>query len=239
MPTLPRHLSLAAAVLAAAACAFTASTARAAAVCGEGTYSYAGFSGRTVVNGVSATIAQAGPLVVHAGHVAGWIGVVDSKSDGGWLQAGLSALPGQVTSAIYVEYRTPGHAPVYRELGTSVATGEPHTFTIVEQAFRPGSWVVWVDGRLAGAPFHLPGSHHRWTAQVLGESWAGQTGGVCNAYSYAFSNVRLVHRRNRSTGLGGGLTADPHYAVADPSPSGFVATSFGVARQPPQRNRPQ
>lgn len=227
MFTAPRHLAMAACLVTAAACAATASPARATTVCGNGTYAYAGFAGGTVTRGVSATIQQEGPLSVHAGHVAGWIGVVDPGTDSAWLQVGLSALPGQTTSAIYVEYAEPGRSPVYRRLATGISVGDPHSFAVLEQPWARDQWVVWIDGSPVGPPLHLPGSH-RWTVQVLGESWAGRRTGACNAYSYGFANVELISAHGRASALAGRPIADPNYLVADRTTSGFVATSFGV-----------
>ena len=225
----PRHIMVAAVATAAAACAFTASPARAAAVCGEGMYAYAGFAGQAAVAGVSATIEQDGPLEVHAGHVAGWIGIVDPRTSRAWLQVGLSALPGQASSAIYYEYAAPGRAPVYHQLSAGIATGEPHTFAVLAQPWARDTWTVWVDGRPVGRPLHLAGSERHWTAQVLGESWAGARSGACNAYSYGFANVKLVTAKGRPVGLGSHPVADPNYVVADRTRTGFVASSFGVA----------
>jgi hypothetical protein len=212
---------MAAALIAAAACAFSASPARAAAICGDGTYAYAGFDGRSPSAGVSATIAQAGPLQVSRGHVAGWIGVVDEGTGSAWLQVGLSALANDTVSGIYYEVAFPGHAPVYHQLQATVTPGVPHRFAVLEVQRRPSWWRVWVDGKPATAPLHLRGSHHRWTAQALGESWAGTATGACNAYAYAFGSVSLL-RSGRVPPV-----ADPHYAVLLRSPASFVATSVG------------
>ena len=229
MPFSLRHLLVAAAGLtAAAACAFAAARAGAAAVCGEGTYAYAGFAEQSAVGGVTATIQQAGPLAVHAGHVAAWIGIVDPRTSSSWLQVGLSALPGQTSSAIYFEYAAPGHARVYRQLASGIEPGQPHTFAVLEQPWSVDTWAVWVDGRPIGAPLHLAGSSRHWTAQVLGESWAGSRSGACNAYSYAFANVKLATRNGRWIGLDGRPIADPHYVVAQRTNTSFVASSFGV-----------
>jgi hypothetical protein len=216
-----RVLPISAAVFAAAACACTASPARAAAICGNGTYAYAGFDGGTGSRGVSATISQAGPLEVRNGHVAGWIGVVDPRTDTAWLQVGLSALPTETTSEIYYEVALPGHAAVYHQLRTGVAAGEPHRFAVLELQGRPNWWRVWVDGKPATAPLHLRGSHGRWSAQVLGESWAGTASGTCNTYRYAFDGVSLL-------AAGGRMPAvhDRNYAVVRRSRTSFVATSL-------------
>ena len=228
MSIAPRHLLVAAALTAAAACAFRASPARAAAVCGEGTYAYAGFAEQAAIGGVTATIQQAGPLDVHAGHVAGWIGIVDPRTSSAWLQVGLSALPGQTSSAIYVEYAAPGHPRVYRQLAEGIGPRQPHTFAVLQQRSRRDTWTVWVDGRPVGAPLHLAGGSRHWTAQVLGESWAGGTSGACNAYAYAFANVKLITKKGQWAGLGGRPIADPHYVVAQRTNTGFIASSFGA-----------
>jgi hypothetical protein len=225
-----RHPAAAACLVTAAACAFSAAPASASTICGEGTYAYAGYTGGPVTSGVSATIEQAAPLAVHAGHVAGWIGVVEPTNGNAWLQAGLSALPGQSESEIYYEVAVPGHDPVYHEVAAGVAAGRSHTFAVTER--RPNWWAVTVDGRAVMAPVYLRGSHGRWTAQVLGESWAGTVSGACNAYSYAFSGVELRGARPRqSDPLPASLRHDSSYAVTDRSRTGFVA---GAASQPPQ-----
>lgn len=215
------RLITAAAVLAAAISAGSAS-ARAPAICGEGTYAYAGFDGHAASRGVSATIAQAGPLQVRSGHVAGWIGVAEPNTADSWLQIGLSAFPNDTTSAIYYEVAFPGHAAVYHLLATGVGTEEEHRFGVLEVRGRPNWWRVWLDGKPASPPLHLRGSHGRWTAQVLGESWAGTATGPCNGYSYGFGDVSLLEARDRAAMLAG-----PNYAVVRRSKSSFIATSVG------------
>jgi hypothetical protein len=220
-----RDLPIAAALLAAAACAFTASPARAAAICGNGTYAYAGFDGRSAANGVSATIAQAGPLAVRSGHVAGWVGVVDESTGSSWLQVGLSALPDATASGIYYEVAAPGHEPVYHLLQASVTPGATHRFAVLELRSRPNWWRVWVDGRPATPPLHLRGSHGRWSAQAFGESWAGTSTGACNSYAYSFADVSLLAGDRRQAGLSVAAVQDPSYAVVRRSQTSFVATS--------------
>ena len=208
----------------AAAALLAAPAARAAPVCGEGTYAYAGFDLPRVTTGVSAVIDAAGPVDVRDGHVAGWIGVVAPDSGDAWLQVGLSALPGDTTSGFYYEVAFPGHAPVYHAL-RGIASGRPHRFAVLELSRRPGWWRVWADGKPQTPPLHLPGSHDRWTAQVLGESWAGATSGACNGYTYAFSHVSILRARGRSlSGLTGVPLGDPNYVVAQRRQSSFVAT---------------
>jgi len=205
-----------------------AGSARASAICGEGTYAYAGytgFSGRTGTAGVAARIGQAAALGVRSGHVAGWVGVVDPRSGEAWLQAGLSALPGATRSDAYYEVAVPGHDPVYHELALPPGS---HRFAVLEARGRPGWWTVSVDGRPVASPVHLPGSHGRWVPQVLGESWAGQTSGACNAYAYAFSGVQLLAAGKPAAGITGPLRADADYVVLGRSQRSFVAASRGI-----------
>ena len=219
-----RHTLVAAALTAAAACAFSA-PANAAPTCGSGTYAYAGFDGTSASRGVSATIEQAGPLQVRSGHVAGWVGVV-SPDASAWLQVGLSALTNDTTSAIYYEVAFPGKAPAYHVVRRFVGAGEPHRVAVLEQPWNPGWWVVWVDGEPVGEPMHLAGSDRRWTAQVLGESWAGATSGACNAYTYGFSGVSVLSAGRRHAGARQlARVADPNYVVLRSSRSSFTAGS--------------
>lgn len=215
-----RHILVAAAAIAAAVCAFSA-PARADGACAEDSYAYAGFGGGAATRGVSATIDQAGPLQVSNGHVAGWIGVVEPDATA-WLQVGLSALPDDTTSGIYYEVAFPGQGPVYHLLQSGVGAGERHRFAVLEVPRRPSWWRVWLDGRPATPPLHLAGSHGRWTAEVLGESWAGMGTGMCNRYSYDFSGVSLL-------AADGGLPVyqSGDYTVLRRSRSSFIATSIG------------
>src|SRR5437763_186375 len=81
-------------------------------------------------------------------------------------------------------------------------------FAVLELKSRPNWWRVWVDGKPATAPLHLRGSHGRWSAQVLGESWAGNASGTCNTYRYSFDGVSLLAEGGRVPAF-----HDPNYAV--------------------------
>ena len=197
-----RTPALVAAATLAAACAF-AGTARAgvtSTICGEGTYAYAGLGGREAASGVSATIVPAAAPIVRAGHVDGWVGVggpgMGPNGSDEWIQVGLTSVPNESQSSVYYEIVRPGHADVTRELRHVVRVGEVHTFAVRELAARPNWWRVWLDGAPASARVYLPASHARWTAQAVGESWAGETSGLCNAYAYGFSNVRFASARD-------------------------------------------
>ena len=79
----------------------------------------------------------------------------------------------------------------FREL-RNVRVGEAHRFAVREVDGRANWWRVWLDGSPASAPVFLPGSHAKWTADAVGESWAGPTSGTCNAYAYAFHAVAVA-----------------------------------------------
>jgi hypothetical protein len=172
--------------------------------CGLGSYSYAGLGSRTATSGVSATITPTAASAVRDGHVAGWVGVggVGEGLHGtnAWIQIGLSSLPGDTTSRIYYEIARPGHKPLYREVRRDVPAGEAHRFVVLELQTKPGWWRAWLDGSPITAPIFLAGSHAHLTAQALGESWSGETGGSCNLYSYGFGHVALADSVNHAWG---------------------------------------
>jgi hypothetical protein len=198
--------------------------------CGVGSYAYAGVGTRMPVGAASATITPAAVTGVRDGHVAAWVGVGGVGAGPGgsdaWLQIGYSAFRGDATSRIYYEVALPGGQPVYQELRVGVPLGEAHTFSVAQLV--PGSdwWQARLDGAPAGPPAYVAGSHSHWTAQVVGESWAGSTSGACNAYAYSFTNVAVRRRRTHAWApLTSLLFQDPGYAVLRSSPSSFVASS--------------
>jgi hypothetical protein len=199
--------------------------------CGAGTYAYAGIGTGAIVSRVAATIEPTAAPAVRDGHVAAWVGV-GGLGEGlhgtdAWIQIGLSAFPGDTASRIYYEVAQPGRKPVYRELRSGVRVGEAHRFAVIEVAGRHGWWRVWLDDSPVSAPIYVPGSHVRWTAQALGESWNGNTTGTCNDYSYRFGAVSVgttgAHRSASS--FLSELYDDPNYLVIRTSPSSFLASS--------------
>jgi hypothetical protein len=207
-----------------------------AATCGEGTYAYAGLGGGEPSSGVSATIAPAAAPSVRDGHVDGWIGVggpgLGPNGTDEWIQVGLTSVPGVPQNSVYYEIVRPGHGDVTRELRRNVGVGTRHTFAVREVAGRPNWWRVWLDGSPASARVLLPGSHGRWSAQAVGESWAGATSGACNAYAYSFSNVQFAGARS---GVWSPFTRvqsfqDMNYRLVRGSASSFVARSVVVSR---------
>ncbi len=160
---------------------------------------------------------------MRAGHVAGWVGIVEPSSANAWLQAGLSAMPGDRMSGLYYEVAFPGRAPVYHEIARNIGRGERHRLAVLEVRGRADWWRVWLDGEPATAPLRLRGSHDRWIAQVLGESWTGFPAGTCNAYAYAFSGVFFFGADGRRLGVFGAVRDDPNYTVVRRSRWSFVA----------------
>ena len=173
----------------------------AAAVCGEGTFAYAGIVGREPACGVAAAITSTVVPTVRDGHVDGWIGVggVGLGPNGAdeWIQIGLTSVPGDAENRIYYEIQRPGRPVVLRVLRRGVAVGREHRFAVLELAGRPNWWRAWLDGSPVSVPVFLPASHAKWAAQAIGESWAGMTSGACNAYAYAFGNVTVADARDR------------------------------------------
>ncbi len=189
-----------------------------------GSYAYAGVQTQRPVHGVSAAIMALQAPDVKDGHVAGWVGIASKNADG-WIQVGLSALPGASTNDVYLEYAAPGRDPRYTVLRADVSVGERHRFAVSELASRPGWWQTSVDGSPAGSAVFLPGSHGRWRAQVLGESW-NDNSRACNAYSYGFNGVQLAAAPSLLWGPLDRFTPfeDAGYALSWRSSSDFIAS---------------
>ena len=200
--------------------------ARAAAICGTGTYAYAGIGSKEAVRGISATITATAPANVRDGHVAGWVGVSSADGETGWLQVGLSAFRGDLASRLYYEVTVPGQKTLYREVAVDVPFGQPHRFAVAELPKRDW-WQASVDGVPVGTPVHLPGSDRRWRAQAVGESWAGATSGACNDYGYAFASLSFLGARATQWRSPAkiDLFQDPGYVLVRSSSASFVAAS--------------
>ena len=226
----PLRLTLVAAATLAAACALALPTRAGAATCGLGTYAYAGMGSRAAASGVTATIAPAAIPTVRDGHVDGWVGVggpgLGPHGTDEWIQTGLTAVPGEA-NVVYYEIVRPGHADVFHELGRGIAVGGAHRFAVRELAAKPNWWRVWLDGSPASPPVYLPDSHARWTADAVGESWAGRSSGTCNAYAYDFRDVQFAipGRGVWSPFLTFQRFRDANYTLVRSSDSSFVARS--------------
>lgn len=231
-----RLFFLVAAATLAAACAFAAPGRAAAgtATCGEGAYSYAGIGGGELASGVSARIAPTAAPTVRDGHVDGWVGVggpgEGPRGTDEWLQTGLTSIPSEGTNSIYYELVRPGHADVTRMLRRNVAVGEQHVFAVREVSNRPNWWRVWLDGSPASPPIFLAASHGRWTAQAIGESWAGATSGPCNTYAYAFGKVAVAGVKTGTWAPFSHIQSfrDANYTLVRQSSSSFLARSVVV-----------
>jgi hypothetical protein len=194
--------------------------------CGSSDYAYAGVQTHGAVYYAGATIRSLAAPQVKKGHVAGWVAIV-AKDARAWLQIGLSALPGDRSNQVYLEYAPPGRDPRYVRLRGSVPVGEASRVAVKEIAGRRSWWQAWLDGSPVGQPVYLAGSHGRWGAQVMGESW-NDNSGACNRYAYAFHRVSLAQAPGRLTGRPVGLrsTSDAGYSLVWSSPSDFVVSAL-------------
>lgn len=205
-----------------------APSAFAAAECGRSDYSYAGFDSPWRAYGVGAKITALSTPQVVSGHVAGWVGLggpgLGPNGTDEWIQVGLSAddVTNNLTT-VYYEVSYPWSGAKYFPIAT-VRPGVTHRLAVLEMAHRRSWWRVWMDGRPASDPLHLPGSHGTWVPEATAESWNGGTRGACNRYSYKFSNVVIARgpggawkRLDR-----GSRYQDPGYRVSG-GPTRFLA----------------
>ena len=163
---------------------------------GRGAYAYAGVYQPRAAHGVAATLTALSVPRVDSGHVAGWVGVggpgAGPRGEDEWIQVGYSGFPGG-ESKLYYEVTRPRSGTRYFEVDARVEVGERHRVAVLEMRRRHNWWRVWIDGRAASAPVHLPGSHRAWQPMAIGESWNGGTQG-CNGFSYRFGRVMAAAR---------------------------------------------
>ncbi len=194
---LTRLLAPACAVACAAATLASPPDAAALEPCGKAGYSYAGFQSANRGHGVRATLVALANPQVRNGHVAAWVGVggagLGPNGRDQWLQVGLSAFHG-TGSNLYYEVTAGGAAPRYHELDARVAPGERHRVAVLEVATRPNWWRVWLDGKPASKPIHLPGSSGRFQPIATAETWDGGTR-VCNRFAYRFDELGVAAAR--------------------------------------------
>jgi len=173
---------------------------------GVGTYSYGGAASRSAAGGVAATVTLVDVEHVRSGHVAAWVGVggpgLGPGGSDAWIQVGVNGFPGGSTGNLYLEIKR-GAFYRYAHLADGVALGDRHRIAVLEDPSRPGWWRASVDGVSAGAPVRLPGSHGRWPAQIVAESWLESSTG-CNGFAFRFSEVAVRDRDSR------GLTSLTH-----------------------------
>jgi hypothetical protein len=193
-------------VACALACAFTAALAsppEAAALvpCGnKAGYAYAGFQSANRGHGVRATLVSLGSPTVRNGHVAAWVGVGGSglgpNRTNQWLQVGLNAFHG-TGSNLYYEVTTGGAPPRYHEIAANVSPRLRHRVAVLEIGKRPNWWRVWLNGKPASPPIHLPGSSGRFEPIATAETWDGGSR-VCNGFSYRFEGLAVAAARGGS-----------------------------------------
>jgi hypothetical protein len=133
---------------------------------------------------------------VLAGHVAGWVGVGGpgkgpNHSDE-WLQVGFSGFPSLTGNDLYYELTLPNGKPTYHQIASDLPFGQPARFAVLEVGDRPNWWRVWVNGKPATDPIHMPASHGRWAPIATAESWDGGTSGPCNEFLYRFDQVTVA-----------------------------------------------
>jgi hypothetical protein len=109
-----------------------------------------------------------------------------------------------------------GHLPLGRDYDVAVLESRRH----------PGWWRVWVDGTRLTDRIFLPGSHNAWRPVATVESWNGDRAGTCNAFAFAFWNVRVA------TAPGGGwepirgrVSADGDFRVRRQNANDVLAIS--------------
>jgi hypothetical protein len=183
-------------VLAATIAALLCGASRALA-CGTGAgYSYAGVAAPKTAFGISASVTPMGGFNVLAGHVAGWVGVGGpGKGPHGsdeWLQVGFSGFPSLTGNDLYYESTLPNGRPTYHQIATNLPFGQTARFAVLEIQGRRDWWRVWVNGKAASAPIHLPASHGRWAPIATAESWDGGSNGACNGFLYRFDRVSVA-----------------------------------------------
>ena len=198
-----------------------------------GGYSYAGHQAASRGHGVRASITATRPPNVHAGHVAGWIGVGGrgQGANGGdaWIQAGIASLRGLGT-VLYAEITMEADEPELVVVDDDVVLGRPYRVAVLEVAGRPGWWRVWVDGVPVTAKVPMQGTSGRWAPIVTAESWNAGTS-ACNDFAFRFEHVAVSTEMRGAWRpfVSGHRFLDGTHTLRDLSAAGdraaFVATS--------------
>jgi hypothetical protein len=168
--------------------------------CGNAGYSYAGFQSANRGHGVRATLVALAKPEVRSGHVAAWVGVggagLGPNGSDQWLQVGLSAFHG-TGSNLYYEVTTGGAPARYHAIDAQVAPGQGNRVAVLELAKRPNWWRVWLNGKPASGPIHLPGSSGRFQPIATAETWDGGSH-FCNGFNYRFDGLGVAAARGGS-----------------------------------------
>lgn len=79
----------------------------------------------------------------------------------------------------------------------NVSRGESRRLAVLEIGGHANWWRVWVNGRPASQPIHLPGSTRRWRPIATAEAWDAGSG-VCNRFAFRFERVEVAAGRGGS-----------------------------------------
>jgi hypothetical protein len=199
-----------------------------------GGYSYAGHQADSRGHGVRASITLTRLPSVHAGHVAGWVGVGGrgQGANGGdaWIQAGIASLRGLGT-VLYAEITREANERELVVVDDEVVVGRRYRIAVLEVAGHPGWWRVWVDGVPVTAKVHMQGTSGRWAPMATAESWNGGTS-ACNDFAFRFERVSVSEgaQRGWQPFVSGHRFLDGTHALRDVTATrdrtaAFVATS--------------
>jgi hypothetical protein len=126
--------------------------------------------------------------------VAAWVGLGGpGEGPGGsteWIQTGINSIPGS-GNKLYIEVAHPNGKIDYSEVEVDVPNGLERRLSVLEVAGQPNVWQVWVDGKVAGKPEYLPGSHNSLTPMAVAENWDGGRP-ACNRFAYSFTGIQLA-----------------------------------------------
>lgn len=106
------------------------------------------------------------------------------------MQVGLASFPGSPRN-LYYEVKRPGSDIAFKLLEETIGSSELRRVAVVELGGRANWWRVWVNGRPASRPIHLPGSTARWRPIATAEAWDGGSG-VCNRFAFRFERVEVA-----------------------------------------------
>jgi hypothetical protein len=166
--------------------------------------------------------------MVSGGHVAAWVGVggygMGPRGSSEWIQVGITATR-ERSQRIYVEWKQPQRRPQLRVVERGVGVGESRRVAVRELSGRRSYWQAYVEGRPVGPAVRLPGSHDRFPATVVAESWDGGRS-ACNRFAYRFARLSIVAAGSTMAGgMGTVELEDPGYVLERRERATFVARS--------------
>ena len=190
--------------------------------CGDSGYSYAGLGGLSASDGVRANVRLSSAPLVASGHVAAWVGFgghgAGANGSDAWLQVGVITKAGEAPQ-LYYEVARPGREPAMTMLGPA-KIGRAYALRVRE--LTPGFWRAYVDARAVSPRFFLRGSHNRWEATAVAESWDGAQP-TCNRFGVDFGALRVLRGTTWQPLRSRVTLQSPGYRV-DARTDGFRAT---------------